>query len=143
MLFLPSCLPLSAHSLLAWVYSGEYIGRIYNDVAPPPLFCSTRYPPTNHAVNRGKPRMKAVVFAYHDMGCQGVQALLDAGYEIAAIFTHTDNPGEKAFWICFPPPASARYSGLRPGRGLIIPCGLSALANWHLMLSSRSISAIY
>ncbi|EEH93747.1 bifunctional UDP-4-amino-4-deoxy-L-arabinose formyltransferase/UDP-glucuronic acid oxidase ArnA [Citrobacter portucalensis] len=42
--------------------------------------------------------MKAVVFAYHDMGCQGVQALLDAGYEIAAIFTHTDNPGEKAFF---------------------------------------------
>lgn len=32
------------------------------------------------------------------MGCQGVQALLDAGYEIAAIFTHTDNPGEKAFF---------------------------------------------
>ena len=42
--------------------------------------------------------MKAVVFAYHDMGCQGVQALLDAGYEIAAIFTHTDNPSEKAFF---------------------------------------------
>ena len=42
--------------------------------------------------------MKAVVFAYHDMGCQGVQALLDAGYEIAAIFTHTDNPGEKALF---------------------------------------------
>ncbi len=29
--------------------------------------------------------MKAVIFAYHDMGCQGVQAVLDAGYEIAAI----------------------------------------------------------
>ena len=42
--------------------------------------------------------MKAVVFAYHDMGCQGIQALMDAGYEIAAIFTHTDNPGEKAFF---------------------------------------------
>lgn len=42
--------------------------------------------------------MKAVVFAYHDMGCQGVQALLDAGYDIAAIFTHADNPGEKAFF---------------------------------------------
>ncbi|RFU89893.1 MULTISPECIES: bifunctional UDP-4-amino-4-deoxy-L-arabinose formyltransferase/UDP-glucuronic acid oxidase ArnA [Citrobacter] len=42
--------------------------------------------------------MKAVVFAYHDMGCQGIQALLDAGYDIAAIFTHTDNPGENAFF---------------------------------------------
>ncbi|STS86879.1 Polymyxin resistance protein ArnA_DH [Klebsiella variicola] len=32
--------------------------------------------------------MKAVVFAYHDMGCTGIQSLLDAGYDIAAIFTH-------------------------------------------------------
>ena len=31
--------------------------------------------------------MKAVVFAYHDMGCTGTQALLEAGYDIAAIFT--------------------------------------------------------
>ncbi|MDN8599411.1 bifunctional UDP-4-amino-4-deoxy-L-arabinose formyltransferase/UDP-glucuronic acid oxidase ArnA [Citrobacter sp. S2-9] len=42
--------------------------------------------------------MKAVVFAYHDMGCQGIEALLDAGYEITAIFTHADNPAEKAFF---------------------------------------------
>jgi UDP-4-amino-4-deoxy-L-arabinose formyltransferase/UDP-glucuronic acid dehydrogenase (UDP-4-keto-hexauronic acid decarboxylating) len=34
--------------------------------------------------------MKAVVFAYHDMGCTGTQALLEAGYDIAAIFTHPD-----------------------------------------------------
>lgn len=42
--------------------------------------------------------MKAVVFAYHDMGCQGIQALLNAGYEISAIFTHADNPAEKHFF---------------------------------------------
>lgn len=86
--------------------------------------------------------MKAVVFAYHDMGCQGVRALLDAGYEIAAIFTHTDNPGEKAFLICFAsrPAPVFRFT---PLTRLIIPCGLSALANWHLMLSSRSTIAIY
>ncbi|EMB0237362.1 bifunctional UDP-4-amino-4-deoxy-L-arabinose formyltransferase/UDP-glucuronic acid oxidase ArnA [Escherichia coli] len=42
--------------------------------------------------------MKTVVFAYHDMGCLGIEALLAAGYEISAIFTHTDNPGEKAFY---------------------------------------------
>ncbi|MEB4674941.1 bifunctional UDP-4-amino-4-deoxy-L-arabinose formyltransferase/UDP-glucuronic acid oxidase ArnA [Enterobacteriaceae bacterium G50] len=42
--------------------------------------------------------MKAVVFAYHDMGCTGVQALLDAGYEIAAIFTHADNAQENHFF---------------------------------------------
>lgn len=42
--------------------------------------------------------MKAVVFAYHDMGCLGVQAVLDARYDIAAIFTHADNPAENAFF---------------------------------------------
>ena len=42
--------------------------------------------------------MKAVVFAYHDIGCLGVQAVLDAGYDIAAIFTHADNPGENTFF---------------------------------------------
>ena len=42
--------------------------------------------------------MKTVVFAYHDMGCLGIEALLAAGYEISAIFTHTDNPGEKTFY---------------------------------------------
>lgn len=42
--------------------------------------------------------MKAVVFAYHDMGCTGVQALLDAGYQIAAIFTHPDNAQENHFF---------------------------------------------
>lgn len=42
--------------------------------------------------------MKAVVFAYHDMGCTGTQALLDAGYDIAAIFTHPDTTGENTFF---------------------------------------------
>ncbi|SFU17717.1 UDP-4-amino-4-deoxy-L-arabinose formyltransferase / UDP-glucuronic acid dehydrogenase (UDP-4-keto-hexauronic acid decarboxylating) [Kosakonia arachidis] len=42
--------------------------------------------------------MKAVVFAYHDMGCVGTQALLDAGFEIAAIFTHPDNANENHFF---------------------------------------------
>jgi UDP-4-amino-4-deoxy-L-arabinose formyltransferase/UDP-glucuronic acid dehydrogenase (UDP-4-keto-hexauronic acid decarboxylating) len=42
--------------------------------------------------------MKTVVFAYHDMGCAGIQSLLDAGYDIAAIFTHADAAGENAFF---------------------------------------------
>jgi methionyl-tRNA formyltransferase len=41
--------------------------------------------------------MKTVVFAYHDMGCTGIQALLEAGFEIAAIFTHADNAGKTTF----------------------------------------------
>lgn len=47
--------------------------------------------------------MKAVVFAYHDMGCLGVQAVLDAGYDIAAIFTHADNPEKTHFLAPFSP----------------------------------------
>ena len=42
--------------------------------------------------------MKAVVFAYHDMGCAGLLALLEAGYDIAAIFTHPDAAGENNFF---------------------------------------------
>lgn len=42
--------------------------------------------------------MKAVVFAYHDMGCAGVQSLLEAGYDITAIFTHPDNANENHFF---------------------------------------------
>jgi len=41
---------------------------------------------------------KAVVFAYHDIGCAGIEALLDAGYQIAAVFTHADDPKENTFY---------------------------------------------
>ncbi len=39
-----------------------------------------------------------VVFAYHDIGCAGIRALIDAGYSIAAVFTHADDPGENRFY---------------------------------------------
>lgn len=42
--------------------------------------------------------MKAIVFAYHDMGCVGIEALIDAGYQITAIYTHLDNHGENHFF---------------------------------------------
>lgn len=42
--------------------------------------------------------MKAIVFAYHDIGCVGLNALAEAGYDIQAVFTHTDNPGENRFF---------------------------------------------
>ncbi|WP_297843378.1 bifunctional UDP-4-amino-4-deoxy-L-arabinose formyltransferase/UDP-glucuronic acid oxidase ArnA [Pseudomonas sp.] len=41
---------------------------------------------------------KVVVFAYHDIGCTGVESLLNAGYEIAAVFTHADDPKENTFY---------------------------------------------
>ncbi|ENN8393738.1 bifunctional UDP-4-amino-4-deoxy-L-arabinose formyltransferase/UDP-glucuronic acid oxidase ArnA [Serratia nevei] len=42
--------------------------------------------------------MKAIVFAYHDIGCAGLKALTEAGYDVQAVFTHTDDPGENNFF---------------------------------------------
>lgn len=42
--------------------------------------------------------MKTIVFAYHDTGCAGIRALLNNGFEIAAVFTHTDNPQENIWF---------------------------------------------
>ncbi|MGN8158518.1 bifunctional UDP-4-amino-4-deoxy-L-arabinose formyltransferase/UDP-glucuronic acid oxidase ArnA [Salinisphaera sp. SWV1] len=42
--------------------------------------------------------MKVVVFAYHDIGCTGIRALVEAGFDIAAVFTHADAPGEVPFF---------------------------------------------
>ncbi|MFA5321912.1 MAG: formyltransferase [Smithella sp.] len=42
--------------------------------------------------------MKTVVFAYHNMGLAGLEALARHGYEIAAVFTHEDDPGENCWF---------------------------------------------
>jgi UDP-4-amino-4-deoxy-L-arabinose formyltransferase/UDP-glucuronic acid dehydrogenase (UDP-4-keto-hexauronic acid decarboxylating) len=42
--------------------------------------------------------MKAVVLAYHNIGCAGVRALLRAGLDIEAVFTHPDDPNENTWF---------------------------------------------
>jgi UDP-4-amino-4-deoxy-L-arabinose formyltransferase/UDP-glucuronic acid dehydrogenase (UDP-4-keto-hexauronic acid decarboxylating) len=42
--------------------------------------------------------MRAVVLAYHNIGCRGIEALLNHGFEIAAVFTHPDDPNENTFF---------------------------------------------
>lgn len=42
--------------------------------------------------------MKVVIFVYYDMGCQGVQVVLDVGYEIVVIFIYVDNFVENIFF---------------------------------------------
>ena len=42
--------------------------------------------------------MKAIVFAYSDIGCEGIRQLLATGIEIAAVFTHVDDPKENRFF---------------------------------------------
>lgn len=50
--------------------------------------------------------MKAVVFAYHNMGIAGLEALFNSGFDIEAVFTHEDDPGENCWfgsvknWAC-------------------------------------------
>ncbi len=42
--------------------------------------------------------MKAVVFAYHNMGIAGLEALLRNGFAVGTIFSHEDDPGEKCWF---------------------------------------------
>lgn len=42
--------------------------------------------------------MKTVVLAYHNIGCIGIKALLDHGFDIQAVFTHQDNPQENLWF---------------------------------------------
>jgi UDP-4-amino-4-deoxy-L-arabinose formyltransferase/UDP-glucuronic acid dehydrogenase (UDP-4-keto-hexauronic acid decarboxylating) len=42
--------------------------------------------------------MKAVVLAYHDIGCVGIEMLLKHDIEIAAVFTHVDDPQENLWF---------------------------------------------
>ena len=42
--------------------------------------------------------MKTIVLAYHNIGCTGIRALLKNGFDIAAVFTHKDNPRENIWF---------------------------------------------
>ena len=42
--------------------------------------------------------MKAIVLAYHNIGCAGLEAVLRSGLEVAAVFTHKDDPDENIWF---------------------------------------------
>ncbi len=42
--------------------------------------------------------MRAIVLAYHNIGCRGIEALLRHGFEVAAVFTHADDPNENTWF---------------------------------------------
>jgi UDP-4-amino-4-deoxy-L-arabinose formyltransferase/UDP-glucuronic acid dehydrogenase (UDP-4-keto-hexauronic acid decarboxylating) len=42
--------------------------------------------------------MRAVVLAYHDMGCAGLRNVIEAGYDVVAVFTHADDPEETGWF---------------------------------------------
>lgn len=52
--------------------------------------------------------MRAVVLAYHNIGCIGIEALLRHGFEICGVFTHKDDPGENVWFDSVAMLAAAR-----------------------------------
>ncbi len=42
--------------------------------------------------------MKAIVLAYHNIGCTGIKALMARGFDIQAVFTHEDDPHENIWF---------------------------------------------
>ncbi|MCA8979522.1 MAG: bifunctional UDP-4-amino-4-deoxy-L-arabinose formyltransferase/UDP-glucuronic acid oxidase ArnA [Planctomycetes bacterium] len=38
--------------------------------------------------------MRTVLFGYHNMGCVALEALLEQGFDVVAVFTHADDPNE-------------------------------------------------
>ena len=42
--------------------------------------------------------MKAVVFAYNNIGCIGIEQLIKAGVTVQAVFTHADDPNENLWF---------------------------------------------
>jgi UDP-4-amino-4-deoxy-L-arabinose formyltransferase / UDP-glucuronic acid dehydrogenase (UDP-4-keto-hexauronic acid decarboxylating) len=44
------------------------------------------------------PGPRSLVFGYHTMGCVGFDALLRHSFDIAAVFTHADDPHEEVWW---------------------------------------------
>ena len=65
--------------------------------------------------------MKTVVFAYHKMGLAGLNALCRAGYEIACIFSHEDDPEENCWF------GSVKAWGRERGIGVLCPTELQGL----------------
>ena len=45
-----------------------------------------------------QPAMRAVVFAYHEVGARCLQTLLDGGVDVQLVITHTDDPNERIWF---------------------------------------------
>lgn len=52
--------------------------------------------------------MRVVVFGYHDVGCAGLEVLLECEHEIAAVYTHADDPQEARWFGSLADRAAAR-----------------------------------
>ena len=68
---------------------GEYVGRVFREVRQRPGILSAR---------SWSSRVGLVVFAYQEIGCVCLEALLAAGAEVSAVFTLEDDPDEEIWF---------------------------------------------
>jgi len=80
--------------------------------------------------------MKAVVFAYHNMGLTGLDALEKAGFEIPLIFSHEDDPAENCWF------GSVKEWGEK--RGIPVECPLDIREQkWTKRIAALSPEMIF
>ena len=80
--------------------------------------------------------MRAVVFAYHDMGIAGLEALKKAGFKITAVFSHEDDPSENCWF------GSVRAWTKRNGISVFCPESINA-AEWVDRIAGFAPEAIF
>ena len=67
---------------------GEYIGRIYQEVRARPRYVINARAGGAGAEASRSAAMRAVVFAYHDVGVRCLRVLLAHGVEVPLVVTH-------------------------------------------------------
>jgi methionyl-tRNA formyltransferase len=80
--------------------------------------------------------MRTVVFAYHNMGIVGLDALRRAGYEIAALFSHEDDPNENCWF------GSVKEWGSRHGIPVECPADINT-TDWGKRIASLRPEMIF
>ena len=78
--------------------------------------------------------MRAVVFAYHEVGARCLQTLLDGGVDIQLVITHTDDPNERIWFTSVAEVAKAA------GIPVITPESASTPEVPRFKISSQSLS---
>src|SRR3989304_2293166 len=80
--------------------------------------------------------MKTVVFAYHDMGITGLEALKRNGFEIEAVFSHADDPQENCWF------GSVRDWAAKEGIPLYCPENVNS-SEWFRRISALAPEVIF
>ncbi len=85
--------------------------------------------------------MRAIVLAYHEIGCTGIEALLAHGFDIAGVLTHADDPHETAGSGRSPSLPRATACPCSRRRIRITRSGCARSASWRPTCCSPSITA--